>query len=208
MSDGIVPGAQFTPTATIGVLFFTGVALLISNLYGVPASTSMTAVGAIVGLGLASGTLNEALMFAIVSAWIVAPLVAFAAGALVCRYLYPQLEARLAFTRLERQLVQVDRGGSVPRPRLNRNASLRDLAGSALVVAIACYMGFSAGASNAANAVAPLVGSGAVTLDQGILLAVATISLGGFTIARRTLATIGPNLVFAYRAGVHAAGGD
>jgi hypothetical protein len=51
MSNGIVPAAQFTPAASIGVLFFTGAALMLSNLYGVPASTSMTAVGAIVGLG-------------------------------------------------------------------------------------------------------------------------------------------------------------
>ena len=31
----------------------------------------MTAVGAIVGLGLAKGSLNEALIFTIVSAWLV-----------------------------------------------------------------------------------------------------------------------------------------
>jgi PiT family inorganic phosphate transporter len=67
MSSNIVPAVQFTPLASV-VLFFTGASLLVSNLYGVPASTSMTAVGAIVGLGLASGTLDEALMFTIVSA--------------------------------------------------------------------------------------------------------------------------------------------
>ncbi|WP_436927778.1 anion permease [Halosimplex amylolyticum] len=194
MSEGIVPAAQFSPVAGVGVLFFTGLSLLVSNLYGVPASTSMTAVGSIVGLGLATGSLNEALMFTIVSAWIVAPLIGFGIGAIVGRYVYPQLAARLAFTRLERQLVQIDRSGSVPRLRLNENASRQDLVGSALVLGIACYMGFSAGASNAANAVAPLVGNGAVSIDQGVLLAVAAISLGGFTIARRTLATVGDGI--------------
>ncbi|MFC7198021.1 inorganic phosphate transporter [Halospeciosus flavus] len=194
MSEGIVPAAQFTPVAGVGVLFFTGLSLLISNLYGVPASTSMTAVGAIVGLGLATGLLNEALMFTIVSAWIVAPLIGLGIGAVIGRYIYPQLEARLSFTRLERQLLQIDRSGRIPRVRFNTNASRRDLVGSALVLGIACYMGFSAGASNAANAVAPLVGNGAVTVDQGVLLAVAAISLGGFTIARRTLATVGDGI--------------
>jgi PiT family inorganic phosphate transporter len=91
-------------------------------------------------------------------------------------------------------LIQIDRSGRFPRVRLNKNASLRDLVGSALVIGIACYMGFSAGASNAANAVAPLVGNGAVSIDQGVLLAVAAISLGGFTIARRTLATVGDGI--------------
>ena len=194
MSEGIVPAAQFTPVAGVGVLFFTGASLLLSNVYGVPASTSMTAVGAIVGLGLATGSLNEALMFTIVSAWIVAPLTGLAIGAVIGRYVYPQLEARLSFTRLQRQLLQVDRSGRVPRIRFNTNAAPRDLVGSALVLGIACYMGFSAGASNAANAVAPLVGNRTVTIDQGVLLAVGAISLGGFTIARRTLATVGDGI--------------
>jgi len=55
-------------------------------------------------------------------------------------------------------------------------------------------MGFSAGASNAANAVAPLVGNGAIGPNPAILLAVGAISLGGFTIARRTLATVGDDI--------------
>ena len=194
MSDGIIPAAQFTPVAGVGVLFFTGAALLLSNLYGVPASTSMTAVGAIVGLGLATDSLNEALMFTIVSAWIVAPLTGFVIGAVVGRYLYPQLDARLSFTRLERPLIHFERPGRLPRLRINANISSRDLFGSLLVLGIACYMGFSAGASNAANAVAPLVGNGAISIDQGVLLAVGAISLGGFTIARRTLATVGEDI--------------
>ncbi|MEZ3143699.1 anion permease [Halobaculum sp. MBLA0143] len=195
MSSSIVPATQFSPLASVGVLFFTGLALLISNLYGVPASTSMTAVGAIVGLGLATGTLNEALMFTILSAWIVAPLIGFASGAVIGRYVYPHLDRKVAFTRLDRHLVQLDRSGAVPRPRINNNASLRDLAGSLAVVAIACYMGFSAGASNAANAVAPLVGArGPLTVDVGVLLAVAAFGVGGFTIARRTLDTVGDDI--------------
>ncbi|ELZ26920.1 phosphate transporter [Halosimplex carlsbadense 2-9-1] len=195
MSSSIVPASQFSPVASVGVLFFTGTALLVSNLYGVPASTSMTAVGAIVGLGLATGTLNEALMFTILSAWIVAPLVGFGCGALIGRYLYPYLDRRIAFTRFESHLVRLDRSGTVPRPRFNENASGRDIVGSAAVVVIACYMGFSAGASNAANAVAPLVGAqGPLTVDQGVLLAVFAFGLGGFTIARRTLDTVGDDI--------------
>ncbi|TQQ82450.1 inorganic phosphate transporter [Halonotius roseus] len=195
MSSSIVPAAQFSPVASVGVLFFTGMSLLISNIYGVPASTSMTAVGAIVGLGLATGTLNQALMFTILSAWIVAPLVAFVCGALIGRYIYPYLDRRIAFTRFESNLVWIDRSGLIPRPRFNESASARDIIGSTMVVVIACYMAFSAGASNAANAVAPLVGaSGPLTVDQGVLLAVFAFGLGGFTIARRTLDTVGDDI--------------
>jgi PiT family inorganic phosphate transporter len=191
MSSQIVETAVFTPAASVGVLFFTGLALLVSNLYGVPASTSMTAVGAIVGLGLATGTLNAALMFTILSAWVVAPLIALSTGAVIGRYLYPYLDAKFAFGRLRDPLIAVDTRGAVPRLSVNENVASRDIAGSSLVVAIACYMGFSAGASNAANAVAPLVGNGAIDPSPAIVLAVGAISLGGFTIARRTLATVG-----------------
>ncbi|MFB6078829.1 MAG: anion permease [Halarchaeum sp.] len=195
MSSQIVPAAQFTLVASVAVLFFTGAALLVSNLYGVPASTSMTAVGAIVGLGLASGTLNRALMFLIVSAWVVAPLVSFAIGLVVGRYLYPYLDRYVAFTKFDLHFVQVDRSGAIPRPYVNPNATGRDVAGSLSVIVIACYMAFSAGASNAANAVAPLVGSGgALTVDQGVVLAVVAFGLGSFTIARRTLATVGDDI--------------
>jgi phosphate/sulfate permease len=194
MSSQIVDAAVFTPVAGVGVLFFTGVALLISNSYGVPASTSMTAVGAIVGLGLATDTLNAALMFTIVSAWIIAPLLSFFVGAIIGRYLYPYLDARLSFGRLRDPLIRIDTTATIPRLLINETASSRDLAGSVLVVAIACYMGFSAGASNAANAVAPLVGNGSIELDPAILLAVGSIGLGGFTIARRTLATVGDDI--------------
>ncbi|MGQ3413665.1 inorganic phosphate transporter [Natrinema sp. LN54] len=195
MSSSIVPATQFTPIASVAVLFFTGVSLLISNLYGVPASTSMTAVGAIVGLGLASDTLNRALMFVIVSAWIVAPLVSFTIGLVVGRYIYPYLDRYVAFTTFNLHFIQLDRSGTIPRPYINPNASPQDIVGSLSVVTIACYMAFSAGASNAANAVAPLVGEGgSLTVNQGVLLAVGAFGLGSFTIARRTLETVGDDI--------------
>jgi len=195
MSSSIVPAAQFTPIASVAVLFFTGASLLISNLYGVPASTSMTAVGAIVGLGLASGTLNQALMFVIVSAWIVAPLICLCIGVVVGRYIYPYLDRYVAFTTFNLHFIQLDRSGVIPRPSINQNASLQDIVGSFAVVIIGCYMAFSAGASNAANAVAPLVGSGgSLTVNQGVLIAVGAFGLGSFTIARRTLETVGDDI--------------
>jgi sulfate permease len=152
-------------------------------------------VGAIVGLGLASGTLNRALMFVIVSAWVVAPLICLCIGAVVGRYIYPYLDRYVAFTTFNLYFVQLDRSGAIPRPYINPNASLQDIIGSLSVVIIGCYMAFSAGASNAANAVAPLVGSGgSLTVNQGVLLAVGAFGLGSFTIARRTLETVGNNI--------------
>ncbi|GAA0450827.1 anion permease [Halococcus dombrowskii] len=194
MGGEIVPSSQFTLVASVVVLFFTGLSLLISNLFGVPASTSMTAVGAIVGLGVVTDSLNESVMFGIVSAWIVAPLVAFWAGVVIGRYIYPHLNARISFGRLENGLLRLDRSGTIPRPVLQEGATTRDLVGAAVVLLVACYNAFSAGASNVANAVAPLIGSNAITVEQGVLIAVGAMAIGAFTIARRTLDTVGDGI--------------
>jgi PiT family inorganic phosphate transporter len=177
MGGRIVPQAEFTLAASVTVLFFVGLALLVSNLFGVPASTSMTAVGAIAGLGIATETIRWGVMGRIVSWWIVAPVIAFWVSAVVGRYVYPHLAAR--FSR--------DDSDTPDR-------TTRELVGVVLVVAIGCYMAFSAGASNVANAIAPLYGNGVLRMDEGILLAAGAIGFGAFTIARRTLDTVGNDL--------------
>jgi PiT family inorganic phosphate transporter len=194
MGGQIVPESQFTLVASVAILFFVGLALLISNTFGVPASTSMTAVGAIAGLGVATGTLDAGVMLRIISWWIVSPVIAFWICAVVGRYVYPYFDAKLKLDRSPGPLLTVDRSGSVPRPTYGPNTTARELGSIALVALIACYMAFSAGASNAANAVAPLVGNGAVEMNAAILLASAAIGVGAFTIARRTLDTVGNDL--------------
>ncbi|MFB6120005.1 MAG: anion permease [Halobacteriaceae archaeon] len=190
MGGDIVPQSEFTLAASVGVLFFVGAALLLSNLFGVPASTSMTAVGAIAGLGVATGTLDWGVMGRIVTWWLIAPILAFWVCAVIGRYFYPYLDRRARLGATAGGVVSVEDG----RPRLAEDATRRDLVGAALVVAIGCYMAFSAGASNVANAVAPLVGSGELGVDGGVVLAGAAITIGAFTIARRTLDTVGNDL--------------
>jgi PiT family inorganic phosphate transporter len=193
MGGRIVPADQFTLGASVAVLFFVGLALLVSNLFGVPASTSMTAVGAIAGLGVARGAIDWAVMGRIVSWWLIAPITAFWVCAVVGRYLYPYLDA---YFRLETAsgLFTRRQVGPLRVPVPAEDAERRDLVGGVLVVVIACYMAFSAGASNVANAVAPLVGNGSLSANAGVLLAGGAIGLGAFTIARRTLDTVGNDL--------------
>jgi len=190
----IVPASSFTLEVSIAVLFFVGFALFLSNAVGVPASTSMTAVGAIAGLGLARGSLDWVVMGQIVSWWVVSPVVAFWVSGVVGRYLYPTLVRWFAVSRTDGPLLRLDRSGTVPRPALGPDTTPREVVGSFLVVAIACYMAFSAGASNVANAVAPLVGNDTITVSQGVLVGAGAIGLGAFTIARRTMDTVGNDL--------------
>ena len=193
MGGKIVPQSEFTLVASLVILFFIGLSLLISNLAGVPASTSMTAVGAIAGLGLATNSLNWSVMGRIMSWWLVAPAVAFLAGGILGRYLYVHIQKFFHIDRSEGRIFRYRKG--IPAG-LGKTTSKREAVSAVLVLVIACYMAFSAGASNVANAVAPLIGSEVINLntDLGILIGVGAMSLGGFTIARKTLETVGDGI--------------
>lgn len=187
----IVPKAAFSIEASIVVLTFIGLGMLVANLYGVPVSTSMTAVGAIAGLGLATQSLEWAVLGEIAVWWLISPVIGFWLGSIVGRYVYPYLDRYFALTQSDGSLVTVERSGGVPTPRLGPGTTTREFVSTVVVFLIACYMSFSAGASNVANAVAPLVGGGLLEPDMAVILGTATIGIGSFTIARRTMESVG-----------------
>ncbi|WP_424018375.1 inorganic phosphate transporter [Halorientalis pallida] len=184
----------FTLETSIAVLFFIGIALLVGNVFGVPASTSMTAVGAIAGLALAGDVLDLAVMGEIVIWWIVSPIIGFWVSLIIGRYFYARLNRMVAMERSDGPLLDIDRSGVLPIPRLHRTTNRRELIGTVTVVAIGCLMAFSSGTSNIANAVAPLVGSGELAMDPAIILGGVAVAVGAFTIARRTLETMGSDI--------------
>lgn len=194
ISVDVVPQSVYTLEAAAGVLLFVGLALLISNLAGVPASTSMTTVGAVAGLGVASETLRWDVLGQIVIWWLIAPILAFWSCAVVGRYLYPHLAARFPIDQSDGSLLEIGWSGLYPRVSISDETTAPELVGNALVVVVACYMAFAAGASNVANAVAPLVGNGTVGMNAGVALASVAIGIGAFSIARRTLDTVGNDL--------------
>ena len=205
----------FTLEASIVVLFFIGGALLVGNLSGAPASTSMTAVGAIVGLGLATGELNLAVVGEILAWWILSPIIGFWLAVMIGRYGYDALDRLIAIEQSEGPLLvfeQVEVGvrpvvrpdefnvvGLEPtsmklRPALGPNTTRRELVGTGVLVVIGLLMAFSSGTSNIANAIAPLVGSGALGMDVGIVIGCAAVAVGALTIARRTMETLGNDI--------------
>jgi PiT family inorganic phosphate transporter len=186
------PGV-FTMQTSIVVLFFIGGALFVGNSVGVPASTSMTAVGAIAGLGVATNALDWAVMGEIAVWWIVAPIVGFWVSGMIGRYLYPRINQWVAIDESPGPLWELDRSGAIPVPQAGPNTTRRELIGAVVVVAIGSLMAFSSGTSNIANAIAPLVGAG-VDMNMMILLGGAAVAVGAFTIARRTLDTLGNDI--------------
>jgi len=193
LSEGIIT-IELSLTAGVAVLFFIGLGILVANVFGVPVPTSMTTVGAIAGLGLATDTLNYRTIAEIISWWVVTPVIGFWIGATIGRYVYPVIDRRVRIEKSPGPLLVLDRGGGLPRPALGPNTTRRELVTTIVVFSTGCYMAFSAGASNVPNAAAPLVGSGGLGTEIGILVGTLAIGLGGFTIARRTMASVGGEL--------------
>ncbi len=189
----ITSASVFTIETSIVVLFFIGGALFVGNYFGVPASTSMTAVGSIAGLGVATGELDWAVMGEIAVWWVVAPIVGFWVSGMIGRYLYPRINQWVAINSSDGPLMEVERSGAIPRPVSGPNTTRRELIGGIIVITIGCLMAFASGTSNIANAIAPLVGAG-VDVNMMILLGCAAVAVGAFTIARRTLDTLGNDI--------------
>ncbi|WP_339105301.1 inorganic phosphate transporter [Haloterrigena salinisoli] len=195
-NDLVTDTAIFTMRSNVAVLFFIGGALFVGNYAGVPASTSMTAVGAIAALGLATGELDWSVLGEIVVWWIVAPIIGFWVAGVVGRYFYPRINAWVAIEGSTdgEPMISVDRSGAVPRLQFGADGDRREVTGAFVVVGIGCLMGFSSGTSNIANAIAPIYGTGAVDMVTLILIGSVAVTVGCFTIARRTLDTLGNDI--------------
>ncbi|RQG93974.1 inorganic phosphate transporter [Natrarchaeobius chitinivorans] len=193
LSAGIIH-IEISLAAGVAVLFFIGMGILVANVFGVPVPTSMTTVGAIAGLGLATDTLNFETIGWIVSWWVVTPIIGFWIGATIGRYVYPELNRRFEITSTEGPLLVFFPADSRLPIGFGPNTTTQEIAGTIVVFVIGCYMAFSAGASNVPNAVAPLVSSGALEPNTAIVVATLAIGLGGFTIARRTMESVGSEL--------------
>ena len=194
LSEGIIT-TELTLSAGVAVLFFIGLGILAANIFGVPVPTSMTTVGAIAGLGLATGTLNYPVVAEIISWWIVTPIIGFWIGGVIGRYIYPEVNRRVQIKKSDGPLLTLDRDGNFPKLTLGPNTTRSELISTAVVLIIGCYMAFSAGASNVPNAAAPLVGGvGGLEPDIAIVIATLAIGIGGFTIARRTMESVGGEL--------------
>jgi len=194
LSEGIIT-TELTLSAGVAVLFFIGLGILSANIFGVPVPTSMTTVGAIAGLGLATGTLNYATVTEIIMWWIVTPIIGFWVGGIIGRYIYPEVNRRVQIKKSDGPLLTLNRDGTFPKPTFGPNTTWSELVSTTVVLIIGCYMAFSAGASNVPNAAAPLVGDiGGLEPDIAIIIATLAIGLGGFTIARRTMESVGGEL--------------
>jgi len=98
----------------VALLFFIGAGILISNLFSVPVPSSMTTVGAIAGLGLATDQLHFETIGWIATWWVVAPFLGFFVGLIIGRHFYPTLNRYFRIASSGGPLLEWDRSGAVP----------------------------------------------------------------------------------------------
>ena len=122
-------------------------------------------------MGAALGVLDWRTVGYVAMWWLVSPMLAFWTCAFIGRYLYDDIVARF-----------------------DLEAGDHDRLARLVVIGVGCYMAFSAGASNVANAVAPLVGAGQLGLIPGVALGGAAIGVGAFVLGPRTMETIGGDI--------------
>ncbi|WP_134668897.1 inorganic phosphate transporter [Halorussus marinus] len=171
LGTDFVPAQYFTLGASIGILLFIGLGILLGNVLKVSTSTSQTAVAAVVGMGAALGVLDWRTVGVVGMWWLLSTILAFWLCAFVGRYFYDAVVDAL----------DLESGDS---------GRLAEFA----VIAIGCYMAFSAGASNVANAVAPLVGSGELGMTTGVAIGGVAIGVGAFALGPRTMETVGEDI--------------
>ena len=173
LGKGIVPGNTITLVAAIIAIFSAGVSMFVGNVLKVPISASQAAVGAVAGIGIFFGVLNTGLLTWIAGWWVVTPSLAFLLAYLAGKYLHPRLLVWLVGHESEDQI----------RKTIN-----------VMLTISGCYVAYSAGANNAANAVGPLVGAGFLSQTTGAVVGGLAIGAGAILIGGRILDTVGNDI--------------
>lgn len=137
MGKGLMPAQYITLTVSSIILLSVSFSLLMANLLGVPQSTSQSTVFAIAGTATYLQCLNtNKIFFQIIPAWLILPVVSFI--------------ITLALARLMRPLFA--------NPRYNQYFNLPKYSLTRLLlITSGCYVAFSIGSNNVANATGPLV---------------------------------------------------
>jgi sulfate permease len=167
ISRGIVSQNVIDVKVTLVILLSAAISLFIANMLRVAVSTSSVTVFSLISVGLYFRQLYAPMLLRIFSFWLVLPLIAYILTYLSSKFILP----------LEN------------RPWIRRHQGFLKV----FVLAIGCYVAFSVGSNNVANAVGPLVGSKIIGGKSGVLLIAPFFGLGGLFF-RRVLDTVGKEI--------------
>ncbi len=176
LGSGILPKGTILLEGAIIAVGAAGITVFLANILRIPISTSQAAVGSVVGIGFFYGasSINTPLLGYIVSWWIITPLLAWLLAYLMGKYVYTRVLIWLA-------------------DHHESEASIRKSLNILLTIS-GCYVAYSAGANNAANAVGPFVGAGVLPMTYGAVFGGLAIGLGALLMGGRVLDTVGKEI--------------
>lgn len=173
---GVFPIGQISPEYrhlfVLAVSIGAGITVTVSTWFQIPTSTSHAIIGGIIGSGIALGgasLVNSRIILRIALGWLITPV----SGALLS-YIFLRLGQKLC--------------AAFPQMRPTKR-----LMGTLLTVS-GCFMAFSWGANDVANAVGPLVGTGLISPVIGTLIGGMAMGLGVITWGPRVMETVGERI--------------
>lgn len=139
------------------ILISATASLFIANKLGVPQSTSLVTVAAILGVGVYFRNIDTKILSYLTSFWVILPVIGYILTYLLGKLVYPSRKSNFwIYEKL-----------------VNHRERLKTF-----VIIASCYNAFSVGTNNVANAVGPLFGAGIVDKATGLLLIAPIFGLG------------------------------
>jgi len=167
ISGGIVSQDFIDPTVSLVILLSAAVSLFIANILRVSVSTSSVTVFSLISIGLYFKQLYVLTLVRIFCFWLILPFLSYVLAHLLGKFILPF--ERQAWIQKRERLLKI------------------------FVLFIGCYVAFSVGSNNVANAVGPLVASEIVNKKLGFLLIAPFFGFGGL-VFRRVLDTVGKGI--------------
>ncbi|OGW82702.1 MAG: hypothetical protein A2987_03585 [Omnitrophica bacterium RIFCSPLOWO2_01_FULL_45_10] len=174
LSQGIISSSVLNAETALIILTSATMSLFLANLLGIPESTSMVTVGAVVGAGLYFRQLQFKIFLWLIPLWIIFPIISFITTFYIYRKIYPPSHKNLwLYEKI-----------------FSNEKELRFLA-----VLVSCYGAFAVGTNNVANAIGPLVGAKIIDPLTGLFLVAPFFGLGALIFGKENLETFGKEVV-------------
>lgn len=172
LGSEIIPESIITIKIALIIISSACLCLFIANIGGIPLSTSEVTVGSLVGVGIAFKALFIKKLSVIVLFWMITPLIAFFLS-YVTDQLVSKMEKKVPFLK----------NGKWPQLL------------TFLVVLTGFLESFSAGMNNVANSVGPLVGTGLLSIGQGVFIGGLFVAVGAILLGGRVIETNGKKII-------------
>lgn len=174
LSNGMLPAGLINIDVAMIILVSATLSLSLANLLGIPESTSMVTVGAVVGAGLYLQHLQVRTFLWLIPMWIGFPVISFLITFFLYRIIYPPRHANLW---------------------LYQKIFCNEKKLKILAIAVSCYGAFAVGTNNVANAIGPLAAAKVMDANAGLILIAPLFGLGALFFGKRNIETFGKEVV-------------